>query len=224
VARCGGRAPQRRRSICFGRMPARTAESLRSASSARTGARSGGGADLRPRRACDRDPAAPARLQLARGGERRRERVRPGRPQLDRSRDPVELGPRRRTGLALSRPALHVGDRELGDGPFRSERGAFRIEIGNEGWSWPTGARAHGGRSRRTGPARHGVGRCAGRAVLAAHPPRRGCRAVAGPENRVDLDPDAKDVYGVPRPRRTTTPRPASPAREAHAAISRRRQ
>src|SRR6185312_15947896 len=28
----------------------------------------------------------------------------------------------------------------ISDGPFRKERGAFRIEIGNDGHSWPTGA------------------------------------------------------------------------------------
>ncbi len=30
--------------------------------------------------------------------------------------------------------------RTLRDGPFRKDRPAFRIEIGNDGWSWPKGA------------------------------------------------------------------------------------
>lgn len=51
---------------------------------------------------------------------------------------------------ALMPPGQHVhpyrgplstsGIEELRDGPFRAKRGAFRIEIGNDGWSWPTGA------------------------------------------------------------------------------------
>lgn len=34
-------------------------------------------------------------------------------------------------------PLSTAGIEDLRDGPFRSERGAFRIEIGNDGWSWP---------------------------------------------------------------------------------------
>src|SRR5690606_26262884 len=37
-------------------------------------------------------------------------------------------------------PLSTSGIENLGDGPFRSDRGAFRIEIGNDGHSWPTGA------------------------------------------------------------------------------------
>jgi choline dehydrogenase-like flavoprotein len=38
---------------------------------------------------------------------------------------------------AYRAPLSTAGIEALRDGPFRSERGAFRIEIGNDGWSWP---------------------------------------------------------------------------------------
>jgi choline dehydrogenase-like flavoprotein len=37
-------------------------------------------------------------------------------------------------------PLSTSGIENLRDGPFRKERPAFRIEIGNDGWAWPTGA------------------------------------------------------------------------------------
>jgi glucose dehydrogenase len=37
-------------------------------------------------------------------------------------------------------PLSISGTESLRDGEFRAQRGAFRIEIGNDGWSWPTGA------------------------------------------------------------------------------------
>ncbi|MBN9023861.1 MAG: GMC family oxidoreductase, partial [Rhizobiales bacterium] len=37
-------------------------------------------------------------------------------------------------------PLSTSGIENLRDGAFRKDRGAFRIEIGNDGWSWPTGA------------------------------------------------------------------------------------
>ncbi|HQY52898.1 MAG TPA: GMC family oxidoreductase [Ignavibacteria bacterium] len=36
-------------------------------------------------------------------------------------------------------PLSTSGVENVKDGPFRKERGAFRIEIGNDGWSWPVG-------------------------------------------------------------------------------------
>ena len=224
MARCEGRAPQRRRSICFGRMPARTAESSRSASSARTGARSGGGADLRPRRACDRDPAAPARLQLARGGER----VANGSGQVGRNlidhatqsswalaAEPVwpYRGPLSTSGIE----SLATG--RSGRSAERSaSRSATKVGPGPPARA-PTAAALAGQGLRGTALDAALAEQCSRHIRLAA-----GVEQLPDPENRVDLDPDAKDVYGVPRPRRTTTPRPASLAREAHAANSRRRQ
>ena len=37
-------------------------------------------------------------------------------------------------------PLSTSGIENLRDGAFRKDRPAFRIEIGNDGWSWPTGA------------------------------------------------------------------------------------
>jgi choline dehydrogenase-like flavoprotein len=37
-------------------------------------------------------------------------------------------------------PLSTAGIENLRDGDFRKERAAFRIEIGNEGWNWPTGS------------------------------------------------------------------------------------
>jgi choline dehydrogenase-like flavoprotein len=37
-------------------------------------------------------------------------------------------------------PLSTSGIEEVRDGLFRAKRGAFRIEIGNEGWNWPTGS------------------------------------------------------------------------------------
>src|SRR5262249_33979107 len=36
-------------------------------------------------------------------------------------------------------PLSTSGIEQLRDGDFRRQRGAFRIEIGNDGWSWPGG-------------------------------------------------------------------------------------
>lgn len=36
-------------------------------------------------------------------------------------------------------PISTSGIESLRTGPFRSQRAAFRVEIGNEGWNWPTG-------------------------------------------------------------------------------------
>ncbi|MDQ3654776.1 MAG: GMC family oxidoreductase, partial [Chloroflexota bacterium] len=86
-------------------------------------------------------------------------------------------------------------------GPFRAERGAFRIEIGNDGWSWP-------------GFAPPGL---AGRLIdegvwgqdLYSQVREQSIRAVrmaalveqlADPESRVTLS-DQVDAIGIPRPR-----------------------
>lgn len=99
-------------------------------------------------------------------------------------------------------PLSTSGIENLRDGPFRRDRPAFRIEIGNDGWSWPTGAPV----TTAADLARRGL---RGKALDAALADRaaRHVRLAAlieqlpDPENRVTLDPDAKDVYGVPLPR-----------------------
>ena len=50
--------------------------------------------------------------------------------QLSYALAPQPMGP-------LRSPLTTAGIENLRDGEFRKERGAFRIEIGNDGWSWP---------------------------------------------------------------------------------------
>lgn len=99
-------------------------------------------------------------------------------------------------------PLSTSGIENLRDGAFRSDRPAFRIEIGNDGWSWPTGApittaaelAAKGLRGKALDEAiRARASRQIRMASLVEQYP--------DPENRVSLDPDARDVYGVPVPR-----------------------
>jgi hypothetical protein len=99
-------------------------------------------------------------------------------------------------------PLSTSGIENLRDGPFRKERPAFRIEIGNDGWSWPTGAptttAAELARLGLRGPALDEALRT------------QACRQLRltslieqlpDPQNRVTLDPTDLDIYGVPLPR-----------------------
>ena len=90
----------------------------------------------------------------------------------------------------------------LRDGSFRKDRAAFRIEIGNDGWAWPKGApittaadfARQGLRGRGLDNAlRDQASRHLRLASLVEQLP--------DPDNRVTLDPDEKDIYGVPLPR-----------------------
>ncbi len=101
-------------------------------------------------------------------------------------------------------PLSTSGIENLRDGPFRRERGAFRIEIGNDGWSWPTGAPV------TTVSDLAGLG-LRGKALDAAlrHQTSRHIRLASlveqlpDPDNRVSLHPTERDMYGVPVPRLT---------------------
>lgn len=84
----------------------------------------------------------------------------------------------------------------------RGEAPAFRIELYNGGWSWPKGAPA----TTAGALAESGL---RGKALAEAMA-RRSAREVLlsalieqlpDPENRVTLDPELRDYYGVPRPR-----------------------
>jgi glucose dehydrogenase len=98
-------------------------------------------------------------------------------------------------------PLSTSGIENLRDGSFRRDRGAFRIEIGNDGWSWPTGApistaadlAKKGLRGKDLDAAiRNEASRHIRLASLVEQPPN--------PDNRVTLSADAKDIYGVPVP------------------------
>ena len=99
-------------------------------------------------------------------------------------------------------PLATSGIENLRDGDFRKERGAFRIEIGNDGHSWPTGAptttaadlAAQGLRGEELDAAiKDATSRQIRLASLVEQSPDA--------ENRVTLDPDKRDANGVPLPR-----------------------
>ncbi len=98
-------------------------------------------------------------------------------------------------------PLSTSGIENLRDGDFRRQRSAFRIEIGNDGWSWPTGAPG-------TSAAELATQGLQGQAMKAAtaDAASRHMRIASlmeqepDPGNRVSLDQRARDMYGVPLP------------------------
>jgi choline dehydrogenase-like flavoprotein len=99
-------------------------------------------------------------------------------------------------------PLSTAGIENLRDGDFRKERGAFRIEIGNDGHSWPTGAptttvaelAAKGLRGEELDAAiKDATSRQIRLASLVEQSPDA--------KNRVTLDPEKRDANGVPLPR-----------------------
>jgi choline dehydrogenase-like flavoprotein len=99
-------------------------------------------------------------------------------------------------------PLSTSGIENLRDGDFRTTRGAFRIEIGNDGWSWPTSAPI----STAQKLARQGIrGKALNEALrfqTARHIRLSSLvEQLPDPDNRVTLAPGDRDMYGVPRPR-----------------------
>ena len=99
-------------------------------------------------------------------------------------------------------PQATSGIENMRDGAFRKNRAAFRIEIGNDGWGWPTGAPT----STAQQFARAGLrGEVLDQAI--SNQTSRHIRLgslieqLPDPENRVSLDPHVLDIYGVPRPK-----------------------
>jgi choline dehydrogenase-like flavoprotein len=87
-------------------------------------------------------------------------------------------------------------------GDWRAMRPAFRIEIGNDGWSWPTGAPA----SDAQALAAKGLRGAALQKALYDRTARQVRFAtlteqLPDPENRVTPDPVKRDALGLPRPR-----------------------
>jgi choline dehydrogenase-like flavoprotein len=88
------------------------------------------------------------------------------------------------------------------DHPRRGQLPAMRIEIGNDGWSWPKGAPVstaadfarQGLRGQKLNDALRGQ---ASRHVRLASQVEQ----LPDPDNRVTLDPSEADMYGVPLPR-----------------------
>jgi choline dehydrogenase-like flavoprotein len=99
-------------------------------------------------------------------------------------------------------PLSTSGIENMRDGDFRRQRAAYRIEIGNDGWSWATGAPI----TTAQDLARRGLRGKALDAALLQQTSRHIRLAslieqLPDPENRVTLDSQAKDIYGVPLPR-----------------------
>ncbi|HLR13617.1 MAG TPA: GMC family oxidoreductase [Burkholderiaceae bacterium] len=98
-------------------------------------------------------------------------------------------------------PLSTSGIENLREGAFRRQRSAYRIEIGNDGWSWPTGAPA----STAAALALAGIAGADLDAAIADETSRH-LRLAAlteqlpDPDNRVALDPHKADVHGVPLP------------------------
>ena len=110
-------------------------------------------------------------------------------------------------------PLSTSGVETLRDGPFRRRRAAWRLELGNAGWSWPVGDPYVTGADFLYGADDGGAN--PGRRVLAG---RRYAEAVndvltrqlrvaflveqeADPSNRVELSDTWTDNLGIPRPR-----------------------
>ncbi len=99
-------------------------------------------------------------------------------------------------------PGATSGIENLRDGDVRRERSAIRIEIGNDGWSWPTGAPY----STAESLVNDGLVGAELDARLAEQTSRQLRLASLteqepDPENRVTLDPELTDANGIPRPR-----------------------
>ena len=98
-------------------------------------------------------------------------------------------------------PISTSGIENLRDGAFRANRGAFRIEIGNDGWLWPEAAPI----STAAALAKQGLSGKALDAALSDQLSRHVRLAslveeLPDPANRITLDPTARDIYGVPAP------------------------
>ena len=98
-------------------------------------------------------------------------------------------------------PISTSGIENLRDGVFRRERSALRIQISNNGWDWPTG----GALTLADMLTRRGLRGTELRRAVADHASRHVQLAalteqLPEPENRVTLDAQDRDAYGVPLP------------------------
>jgi choline dehydrogenase-like flavoprotein len=102
---------------------------------------------------------------------------------------------------AFRGPLSTSGIEDLRGGDFRAQHAAFRIEIGNDGWIWPTGAPD----TTATGAVGEGLFGRALRERLRDQVGRQvrfGCliEQPADPNNRVSIDSGEVDALGLPRP------------------------
>ena len=99
-------------------------------------------------------------------------------------------------------PISTSGIENLRDGDFRRDRSAFRIQISNDGWNWPTG----GPITLTEKLLRTGLRGKQLRRALADHTARHVQLAalteqLPEPGNRIMLDAQERDAYGIPLPR-----------------------
>lgn len=98
-------------------------------------------------------------------------------------------------------PLSTCGIEDLRDGPFRTTRGAFRIEIGNDGWNWPTGAPASDliqfiqNGSFGTALRNNLQDKCTRQVRVASL-----VEPIGAPSNRVQISTQYTDAIGIPRP------------------------
>jgi choline dehydrogenase-like flavoprotein len=112
-------------------------------------------------------------------------------------------------------PLATSGVESLRDGPFRSQRAAFRMEMGNEGWNWATGdpyttvnalitqgANPISGPNNTVNGGQFGVALKTQINAILTRQFRFGCLVEQMPlqTNRVTLSAQFKDNLGLPRP------------------------
>jgi choline dehydrogenase-like flavoprotein len=99
-------------------------------------------------------------------------------------------------------PLSTSGIEDLRGGSFRSQHGAFRIELGNDGWTWPKGA--PGGSVADAVSSGNLFGRRLRESLRDTVPRhvRVGCliEQLGEPGNRISIDPRHVDALGLPRP------------------------
>ena len=127
-------------------------------------------------------------------------------------------------------PISTSGIENLRDGEERRHRASLRIQLSNDGWNWPTGGAETIGRDL----AERGLRGRALRDAVADQLSRQIQLAalveqLPSPQNRVVLDPQDKDRFGVPLPRLhydigDYARAGLAAAREAHAAVFARMQ
>lgn len=99
-------------------------------------------------------------------------------------------------------PLSTAGVENTRAGDWRASRPAFRLEIGNDGWSWPTGAPVTEAQDLAAKGLRGEALQKAIRERASRHV-RIGCTTEQLPDanNRIVPDPVLRDALGLPRPR-----------------------
>jgi choline dehydrogenase-like flavoprotein len=98
-------------------------------------------------------------------------------------------------------PLSTSGIEDLRGGGFRDRHAAFRIEVGNDGWLWPTGA-PDSTVSAAVGKGLFGHALRATMYDLVGRQVRIGClvEQLGDPNNRVTIDAEHTDQLDIPRP------------------------